>query len=235
MKSIKIILLAIIISQLGYAQDPQLFENTWYIQKVILDGNEHERPYETFDGHLILSLDELNLWHEPCDEGFGSPIQYDISNNTFNINDGGVGIIGVCVDPDIINFMNNHYSVYLIDNNFARNPFTYVLETVNDHTSLTIINADGDQAIYGDALLSIDEFTQQSISVYPNPAQDVITIEKNNRVEITAIKLYDALGRLVLAVMGDVNQIDVSSFTSGVFLIKIETDKGVIVKKIIKE
>ena len=235
MKSIKIILLAIIIGQLGYAQDPQLFDNAWYIQRVILDGNEYERPYETFDGHLILSLDELNLWHEPCDEGFGSPIQYDISENTFNINDGGVGIIGVCVDPDIINFMNKHYSVYLIDNNFARNPFTYILETVNDHTSLTIINADGDQAIYGDALLGVDEFSKESITVYPNPAKDILIIDGNPGIQIDSIQVYDLLGELILQENGDTNQIDVSSLNSGVFLIKIETDKGVLTKKLIKE
>jgi hypothetical protein len=47
--------------------------------------------------------------------------------------------------------------------------------------------------------------------------------------------VYDALGRLVLSVESDYNQIDVSGINNGVFFINIETDKGVLTKKIIKE
>jgi hypothetical protein len=235
MKKLLIIIIIIVFGFRSNAQDPQLFDNTWYLEKVILDNVEYLRPFEDFEALLYLTLEDFEVFHPSCQEGFGSPIQYSMTDSTFSIDDGGVSIIGICVVPEVLIFVNKHYSVYLIDNNFARNPFTYVLETVNDHTSLTIINADGDQAIYGDALLGVDEFSEEAISVYPNPVNDILTIDNTTTTEITSIKLYDVLGRLVMVVESDYNQVGVSSLNSGVFFLNIETDRGLITKKIIKE
>ena len=57
----------------------------------------------------------------------------------------------------------------------------------------------------------------------------------NTNTKITSIKLYNALGRLVLDKEGDINQLNVSHLNSGLLFVKIETDEGVITRKIIKE
>ena len=71
-----------------------------------------------------------------------------------------------------------------------------------------------------------------NISVYPNPASDVLNIKTTHTIE--SISLYDILGKTVLQETTD-NQIDVSSFQSGIYMVKIETDKGTHIRKIVVE
>ena len=86
-----------------------------------------------------------------------------------------------------------------------------------------------------DCNLGIDGNSQISFTIYPNPVQDLLTIDNTINIEITSIKMYDLLGRLVLEENHSFNQLDVSALNSGLFLIKIETEQGVLTKKIIKE
>ncbi|MBT3588841.1 MAG: T9SS type A sorting domain-containing protein [Flavobacteriaceae bacterium] len=69
--------------------------------------------------------------------------------------------------------------------------------------------------------------------MYPNPTNGFVHIEGLSKV--TSIKVYDALGRLVLKQRNPSNQIDVSSLSAGLLFIKIETANGSMVKKVIKE
>lgn len=76
---------------------------------------------------------------------------------------------------------------------------------------------------------------QNLISVYPNPVQNELNIYTQNDVFIKAIKIYNLMGSVLFQSRKPVNQIDVSNFASGVLFVKIETNKGLIVKKVGKE
>ena len=80
-----------------------------------------------------------------------------------------------------------------------------------------------------------DEINRESFAVYPNPVQDALIIDSTNNTQITSIKFYDLLGRLVITESGNISEIDVSHLKSGVLFLEIETELGVIAKKIIKE
>jgi len=83
--------------------------------------------------------------------------------------------------------------------------------------------------------LSIQESSFNNIVISPNPTQDVIYIETQNSIYINSIKVFDVMGRMILEEKGDVNQINVSNLSIGLLFIKIETDKGIITNKIIKQ
>ncbi len=83
--------------------------------------------------------------------------------------------------------------------------------------------------------LGIHDIMLEKITFYPNPAQDLLTIENKSNIEITSIKLYDVLGRLALEEKGNVKQIDISHLNSGVLFVEIETEHGVVTKKVIKK
>jgi hypothetical protein len=83
--------------------------------------------------------------------------------------------------------------------------------------------------------LNIEELEAERISIYPNPVKDLLRIDNTSTTEITSIKLYDVLGRLVLTEKENVDQIDVSHLDSGIQFIDIETEQGTVIKKIIKE
>jgi aminopeptidase N len=114
---------------------------------------------------------------------------------------------------------------------------TFGFEFTKEISSVTI---DPDKwilknAISGDLNLSVDEnILEKSLVIYPNPVKEFFTIYNSSNSNITSIKLYDVLGRMVLDKKGDVKQIEVSHLNGGVLFVEIETEKGIITKKIIK-
>jgi len=83
--------------------------------------------------------------------------------------------------------------------------------------------------------LSTSEITDdKSIRIYPVPATDNITIERPQK---SAIEVSNNQGQLIKLFETDENKttIDISGFAPGMYFIKVRTEKGVVVKKIIKE
>ncbi len=91
-------------------------------------------------------------------------------------------------------------------------------------------------AIYSeDCNLGIEEALESQLSIYPNPAKDVIMLYNESDFNIDTVKVYDVLGKLVLEQDNPSNQIDISNLATGLLLLQIETNKGLVSKKIIKQ
>jgi hypothetical protein len=74
-----------------------------------------------------------------------------------------------------------------------------------------------------------------SVKVYPNPSKGNVNINCN--FNIKSIALYDVQGRILETnLVNDVSKtIDISTKQNGIYFIKITTDKGIKVEKLIKE
>jgi hypothetical protein len=75
----------------------------------------------------------------------------------------------------------------------------------------------------------------ESISVFPNPTNGNVNI--NSKFNIKTIELYDIQGRILETVIENSNEsiIDVSTRQNGIYFLKITTDEGSKVEKIVKE
>lgn len=85
------------------------------------------------------------------------------------------------------------------------------------------------------ALLNNTVFeTDLSIAVYPNPANNKINLTADTN--ITSVELYDTQGRLLQVISGtdSLTTIDISANPAGVYFVKISTEEGNAVRKIIK-
>lgn len=78
--------------------------------------------------------------------------------------------------------------------------------------------------------LDVDENHNDEISVYPNPADDIVNVLGCNG----KIELMDINGQ-VTVINVENNKIDVSNLPSGVYLMKIETSESIFYKKLIKK
>jgi hypothetical protein len=67
----------------------------------------------------------------------------------------------------------------------------------------------------------IDE-TAETISVFPNPAQQFVQVEG---IDAKEIQCYNALGRLVKTVR-ETNEVDLSGLVKGMYLLRITDSKG---------
>ena len=74
--------------------------------------------------------------------------------------------------------------------------------------------------------LSVDEFNSNSISLHPNPTTNVLNISSEN-LNITSFQIIDINGRIVQsgALAGE-QVIDATELSSGLYLIRFETDEG---------
>ena len=76
----------------------------------------------------------------------------------------------------------------------------------------------------------IDENTaSNSISVYPNPAKDVIKILNDNNLNITNIEIVDLTGRIVLST-DKTDDINISDLAEGQYFVKIYGESTVVKK-----
>ena len=75
------------------------------------------------------------------------------------------------------------------------------------------------------------------ITLYPNPAKDVLNINAKSDITISSIQVYNTLGQLVIVIPSaqGVEAINVSSLKTGNYFIKIVSDKGVANTQFIKE
>ena len=83
---------------------------------------------------------------------------------------------------------------------------------------------------------NINDILTDNISVYPNPVQDRLYIEAETEVE--EVVVYDIYGKHQVAKtpshQGNL-VVDLSDLKAGIYFVKINTEKGNIVKRIIKD
>ena len=81
--------------------------------------------------------------------------------------------------------------------------------------------------------LSIEDVDGEVLSIFPNPVKDVLTI--NYDKAISQIDVYDVYGKLVKTFTTVDNSINVSDLASGVYMLNMQTEDGIVVRKIVKE
>jgi len=83
--------------------------------------------------------------------------------------------------------------------------------------------------------LSTTTFESNSISLYPNPSNNTITITNNTNVEkICKVAIYDVSGKIIYSLINSVDStinIDVSHFSTGMYLVELLSDNNTKVTK----
>ncbi len=110
---------------------------------------------------------------------------------------------------------------------------TFTAEDENGNIATCTMNLDVDTVGVNDNLL------ENALSMYPNPATDIVKLVNNSNITLEAAMVYDLNGKLVaefdLEDMQTETTLDISNFASGVFMVKIIGDDASTVKRLIKE
>ena len=84
----------------------------------------------------------------------------------------------------------------------------------------------------------ITELSNTSISIYPNPAKDVINVMMDASIfNNTTVELYDAIGKLVIAekVVNNNTTIRIDNLAKGIYTIRVISEGKQLSRRIIKE
>jgi hypothetical protein len=87
---------------------------------------------------------------------------------------------------------------------------------------------------FGEGTTSINENISTEISMYPNPATDMVNISLNGDYSDATVVIYDTEGRMVInQVFSGQTELNVSSLEAGVYFVKINTGTTNEIKKLV--
>jgi len=83
-------------------------------------------------------------------------------------------------------------------------------------------------------LTQIEEFPSDYISIFPNPSNGIVNIQTENNEPIASLKLIDISGRTI-GLWDNIitNQIDLTSYPSGIYFLSIKMNQDEILKKLV--
>ena len=232
-----------------YAQQEELFDNTWYLYKFEIDEEEYFYP-----DWEILSGDESSFTLQKIDEltggfdfmgcpGWGCSSLFEFVENENKIILEGFGCLAMSPcdfyhygnHPDFISFEYYFNNFYL---NKLDIILSYDLQIVDNVLHLIFTDSNGDKAYYSSEYLSTPDFDTTTFTISPNPVQDQLSIRLDELSSSTTLEVYDIHGRLLdnLKINEIEIQLDVSDYASGMYFIKMKGESGIThTSKFIKE
>ncbi len=86
-------------------------------------------------------------------------------------------------------------------------------------------------------VLSTNTFLSEKFNLFPNPATTIVNITNNEQMKVKEVEIYDTAGKLIdTQTFNDKTeiQLNVSALNSGTYLLHIQTNEGIAVKKLVK-
>jgi hypothetical protein len=84
-----------------------------------------------------------------------------------------------------------------------------------------------------DTVLGIDKVLSKDFIIYPNVVKDIINIESQHA--ILSYQIYDVKGEIIQKNKLSNNNVDATGLTAGFYFLILKTEKGTVVKKIVKD
>ena len=225
---------------LGFSQTySSLMNINWKIDKIEKNSTNYFPPLNNGYGIFSEGFDTFNnSQHFTLNSGLYNSVGGRITwgDNYFNIPaiSFTLGIYEGENEQAVKFFDSLIYEFYTGNQNQQNTEkYYYVYSESNGGKNLVISRSNGDKIFYSDKILSASDVSKPKISVYPNPASDVIKIEKlkpNSSLELT-----DSSGKLVRTISNiksDKTEINVKNLPSGIYYLKVD---GQSVQKIIKK
>ena len=236
MKTITLIIFSLIIySFQSQAQTQELLDNTWYLEKVVID---EENIFVPNLGSPPIAYAEFNLdflFTEYCKSLYADLTYSEISD--FSLSGQGLTFEG-CEVEEYDMFDAVYFYDYLGFEVGFYQPFSYeITEESSSLKKLTITNTNDDKAVYYSQTLSIQDVDGfGKVKLYPNPSQNKFSIESDLSLDI--IKIYNQLGQLVekFDVKDTQSSYDISTLSTGLYFIELSSVDGKkTVKKLVKQ
>lgn len=215
----------------GAKTDDFTFTDPGYIDVNVANIGVRQRP--AFDGWLNGNLDEIRIWNRIL-------TMAEIQNNMnceLSTPATQTGLVGYYKFNQGLNGADNTGITSLTDSSAMANNGTLVNFALTGATSNWL---SGSVIVTGNTcspLLSTTDFDISSnIKIYPNPATTTVTIDLLS-LDHSNVEVFDSNGRKILTqqLNDNSNNINIGNLSSGMYLFKVNSDKGSAVSKVVKQ
>jgi hypothetical protein len=223
MKNLMITLLVAFTGFFAKAQQEELINNTWYLEKVVISGTEHYIPTSYPDPTIIRTeFYDDHFFAGVCFDFFSADVSSYTSTEII-VQGRSEGLMDCPQFPDYNDFKNLYYFPVL-SNDWAQSAYAlgYLIENIGIYKRLTLTNSNGDTAVYYNYnFLSTADLRNKTdgITLFPNPVKGILTIE-GGKLKIENARIYDLSGKLVKTFSG--NSVNVSDLQKGTYLLMID-------------
>ena len=122
---------------------------------------------------------------------------------------------------------------------------TVSIPNINVQNNVSVVidgNSTGSNRVMFDDLsytcysgLSIEDFNENNVNLYPNPVKNNLTIELKSNVD-TNIEIYNILGKRVLKnLINKTSNLNLQDLKTGIYIVKITQNNSTITKKLVKQ
>lgn len=221
------------------AQPAELIGHVWKVEKFVINNVETFFPNTVPAIQGTMELYPNNFTTKACRTIFGQ-VEYGAGFVRF-LSVGGT--LSGCPDSavDYHNFddayIGNFFGVPSALPSGFHAQYTYDITTSGNRANLTLTNPNGDKAFYYREILSASEIAaQKPFSISPNPATHHLHIQRENasKMEVT---FFDAQGKRIgeESITQKEAIIDISSWVSGVYWLKIKENGKEYTQKVLKK
>jgi Leucine-rich repeat (LRR) protein len=140
-------------------------------------------------------------------------------------------------DPDLLYFAFNFDNLPLLESICMDEGEVYNLNHTlyNLNENVVVYTGENCDIVTVVPPLSVDNFENSSVTIYPNPIQDIFSISANSIINRSTVTIFNSIGQRLKTFSKDSSFFDISDLMSGIYYLKIETDQGTISEKIIKK
>jgi len=161
----------------------------------------------------------------------------------------GITAADLLASPDLVNILLYHVLGSVVESGDLTNGSVTTLSggSVNVDLSMGVMINDANvtgadnlafngvvhviDAVLIDATASLEDIDNLTITMYPNPATDFITIDSNENGNYTIV---DVMGAVVAEGTVDNNKVNVSSLNKGTYYVNFTTENGVYQGRFVK-
>jgi len=219
-----------------FAQHDDLLEETWYLYKVEIDGEDYfysDLDIESEDEARIEIVVENNL--EGVILPYGCPGSGCVYYIEFIENENKFVIISEseCLAMEFCTYyryngnndeyieIKNFYDSFYFDNNEMI--INYDWETIDEISFLVFTDSQNNKLYFSAGNLSILNFEILNSSIYPNPVQEQLFIHLEDISAAVNIEIYDLQGRLIknFETTQKETSLNVSNYQAGMYFVKL--------------
>jgi hypothetical protein len=197
-----------------------------------------------FESNIALTVNSSAPWSNPAADVHN--VDFDVTDITFNGDAEQetkvwIGIQFLSSDPESATFfeirqddLGGGNDALVGEPLVQRNPDTGTWAYVDFGTGGGLeTDSEGFYTFNGqcEPLLGTEDYLLSQVSVYPNPASDILNINTTSSIELSKATLFDALGRKTAE--SSTNVINVSELARGLYFLQIETSNGNLTQKIV--
>ncbi len=227
------LLFYLLIAILLNGQQQELLGNNWYLNKLIINGNDYVPPNNSELENIPTNFYEDYMTSTVVNsiEGYAQFIDIPYTDTTIHFDEFTTGIED-CEFEENCNFETGYFYFYIYGGGY---PYSYSITEYQDYKELIIINSNSNQAIYRNTILNVEDLLNNkntNFKLYPNPVKSKLYIENQNNIEDLKIKITNLMGQLLIEdeISMNINEIDITLLKKGLFIITIINSKNEIVR-----